>query len=342
MKPQKKLLFTLSFLTSITMGCSDVAFSPGPPVEATNGEGSNSRGLSGTVYETFFATSVDTGGSVDILFVVDNSTSMTQEQQKLGDRLSSFVDSLDGLDWQIGITTTDVTNGTYGLKGSLVNLVGAGGYILSSRTPNYEQVFKDTVVRKETLNCSGDCPSSNEQPLAATILAIQKGTTDNAGFFRPEANLAVIMLSDEDEMSTAPSEATTPEQFVNAMDSHFGRTKKVNVFGIIIQPGDSTCYDNQDTLVSYGHYVSRLAALTGGLTGSICENDYTRNLQNIGQRVKDLQNEVILSKAPVAGSLVIKLIPEMNINWSLHGKKVVFEEDLPEGTQIDVSYEEQD
>ena len=235
-----------------------------------------------------------------------------------------------------------VTNGTYGLRGSLINLVGAGGYILNSNIPNYEQVFQNTVVRKETIDCTTDCPSSNEQPLAATIQAIEKRSTDNAGFFRNGANLAVIMLSDEDEMSTAPAEATTPEQFVNSMDMHFGRSKKVNVFGIIIQPGDQACYDDQDTLVAYGNYVSRLAALTGGLTGSICDNDYTRNLQNIGQRVKDLQNEVILSKDPVAGSLEIKLIPEMDINWSLHGRKVVFDEDLPEGTQIDVSYEEQE
>ncbi len=343
MKPQKKLIFALSFLTSLIAGCSDVAFSPGPPVNATESSNSNNQGLSGTIYETFYATAVKTGGAVDILFVVDNSTSMTLEQQKLGERLDTFVNSLDGLDWQIGITTTDVTSYTYGLKGSLISLEGASGYILNNNIPSYEQVFKDTVVRKETIYCDNDCPSSNEQPLAATILAIEKRDTDNAGFFRGNANLAVIMLSDEDEMSTGPAEATTPEQFITAIDTHFGISKRVNVFGIIIEPGDTDCYEAQDTLVSYGNHVSRLARLTGGLTGSICDNDYTKNLQNIGQRVKkELQNEVILTKDPAAGSLKITLIPEMNINWSLQGKKVIFEESLPEGTRIDVAYEEKE
>lgn len=345
MKNQNKLFIVLCFFTSLIMGCSDVKFQPGPPPSEKNAGSDDSNGgldsgLSGTVYETFFASSTNVGGSIDILFVVDNSTSMTLEQEKLGQRLSSFVQSLDGLDWQIGITTTDVTDGKYGLKGSLINMVGADGYILTQDTPNYEEVFKSTVVRQETISCDLVCPSSVEQPLAAAIMAVGKRSLDNAGFFRRDANLAVIMLSDEDEMSNAPSNATTPDQFVSAMSAAFGNSKKVTVFGIIIQPDDTACYDDQDTYVAYGTYVSRLAGLTGGLTGSICDEDYTKNLQNIGERVKELQNEVVLSKEPIEGSLSIQFIPHLDIKWSLEGRKVVFETDLPEGTQIDVSYEE--
>lgn len=332
----KPLVLTLA---CVQVACSDVGFTPGPQ-KASEDDGTG-RGLSGTLYETFFANATNSGGKVDILFVIDNSTSMVVEQQRVAERMETFIQSLDGLDWQIGITTTDVSSGTFGLQGSLIPFEGGSDYVLSNKDPNYEMKFKNTIVRNETLDCDVICPSSNEQPLRAAMMAIDKRNGVNAGFFRSDASLAVIMMSDEDEMSSAPAIATTPQQFMNHTGAVFGTSKKVTVFGIVIMPNDSACYDSQDTTVYYGTYVAQLTEMTGGVLGSICDSDYARNLKNIGDRVQELADKVVLAKNPIPDSVSVTLTPALPIKWSLNGRQIVFAQTVPEGTRIDVAYKEQ-
>ncbi len=59
---------------------------------------------------------------VDILVVVDNSLSMYQEQANMGQRFSSFMSKIRGLDWQIGVITFRRTAAirTAGLCNSMV------------------------------------------------------------------------------------------------------------------------------------------------------------------------------------------------------------------------------
>ena len=53
------------------------------------------------------------GGKIDIVFVNDNSGSMSFYQKKLGARLKSFIDHLNKVksDFQVGIVTTDISTG---------------------------------------------------------------------------------------------------------------------------------------------------------------------------------------------------------------------------------------
>jgi hypothetical protein len=55
---------------------------------------------------------IDDNRDVDILFVIDNSGSMAEEQARLAKNFPTFIGALDnmGADYRIGITTTDVTH----------------------------------------------------------------------------------------------------------------------------------------------------------------------------------------------------------------------------------------
>ncbi|MBX9768356.1 MAG: hypothetical protein K2X47_13865, partial [Bdellovibrionales bacterium] len=57
----------------------------------------------------------DGPAAVDVLVVVDNSGSMTFEQQNMADRVGSLVDALNAgaggkLSWRIAVTTTDLSD----------------------------------------------------------------------------------------------------------------------------------------------------------------------------------------------------------------------------------------
>src|SRR5690606_34653408 len=76
--------------------------------------------------------SLDEYRKVDVLIVIDNSGSMEYEQRNMAQRVRNFISILRGLDWQIGVTTTDPRNVTLG-DGRLVPIHGTKNqYIFDS------------------------------------------------------------------------------------------------------------------------------------------------------------------------------------------------------------------
>lgn len=335
MKTQKWILRTILFgLVSSLMACSGVEFNP---TELTKNQGLSTGK---TTNESFYPNPSDSAPKVDILFVIDNSASMRDEQLKLGERLSSFVENLSDVDWQIGITTTDTSDGPFGLKGSLVQLHGTSGYILTKHTPNYEQVFANTVVRPEGVNCGSNCPSIVERPLEAATLAMAKGR--DSGFIRPGAELAIVILSDADEGGDGSGTITTPQFLLGTAASLFNQEKRVTGYGIIVEPGDVDCLNQQRQFSPnsfYGYNAALLAQLTGGMTGNICNSNYSQALKKIGEHVLHLVSSLTLSHTPKNGSVQVTLTPhDPSIQWELDGNSIEFNKPPKPGTRVDVTY----
>jgi hypothetical protein len=188
----------------------------------------------------------------DILFVVDDSGSMSDNQKNLADNFDAFIQVLASSpvknEFQIGITTTSVSNfnrGTDGLDsttffphddagnacpnanrsypaGELIAL-GSGGVInydltriLAAGSPTLVADFRNDVM-------VGTCGSGKEQGLRTMKLALSDRIADgtNAGFLRPDARLAVIIISDEDDYG----ELKNPGQVTDNDSSHAPATK---------------------------------------------------------------------------------------------------------------------
>jgi hypothetical protein len=175
--------------------------------------------------------------ATDILFVIDESGSMDEEQQNLQDNLSEFVTALANApvrnDFRIGVTTTSVDNWnpvaapTYASgpnacagcapypAGALVAIErdgtgapipfklwydGAGGW-LGTR---WLDADSPSLVADFEINVRvGTDGSGKEQPVRAARLALSDRIADgvNAGFLRSGARLAVVILTDEDDCS---------------------------------------------------------------------------------------------------------------------------------------------
>lgn len=314
--------------------CSDVNLGPGADVGAFMMPDGSQR-------ETFTFDDDGSQTKVDVLFIVDNSASMYEEQSKLGAALSSFINSIGRIDWQIAITTTDVSDGPYGIKGSILPFKGIGSKILNKNVPNYADVFAQTVVRDELLACKngGTCPSTDERPLQALVYAMQKKDTDNAGFFRPGADLAVVILSDEDEGSNGTN-AISANSVVTTFSQTFGTSKTLSGYGIIIKPGDTACYNAQvPNGGSYGSFASSLAGLTNGVTGSICDNDFGPALESIGNRVRQISQSVTLMYTPTPETVQLIMVPfDSSVTWEVAGNTIKFSKPPKKGTRVDVVY----
>lgn len=177
----------------------------------------------------------------DLLFVIDDSGSMKEEQENLRRNLAAFVAALAESpvpnDFRIGVTTTDV-HGMFGMAASFPTNVApfdqfgyavpyAQGAIVAidpgaltsdalRGKPLYDQtngyrmppdgarfLTPAQVATFETNVLVGTAGSGKEEPLRAVELALGARVEDgtNAGFLRSGARLGIVMLTDEDDCS---------------------------------------------------------------------------------------------------------------------------------------------
>jgi hypothetical protein len=167
--------------------------------------------------------------STDVLFVIDDSSSMAEEQSRVQAQLAAFLTALDSSpipnDYQIGVTNTSVEGfnggsvyppgsinaGTEYPAGRLVAVSATGVYdatyssskrIISRSSGTRVADFEDNVV-------VGTDGTGKEQGFAAARRALEASAAGgaNEGFLRPGARLAVIFVSDEDDCSSQVSSA---------------------------------------------------------------------------------------------------------------------------------------
>lgn len=269
-----------------------------------NGNGSGSGTGSGT---TDTPRQCD---KMDIVFVVDNSGSMEEEQSNLATNFPMFAQLLknytvsDGkpLDFRVAITTTgrDVNftidlgagfgkfpQSEKGDNGEFRNTCNSTQRWLDAADPNLEQ----NLACRANVGLDG---SSIEMPLLMSKWALSERVLDgtNAGFLRDDALLAIVVLTDEDDASTTEDGFTmdltgvtptnwNPADHVMFLDSLKGNRTRWAA-GIIA--GDGSCsssFGNAADGVRLKQFVDE--ANGGGTTqavfSSICDGDLTIALQ---------------------------------------------------------------
>ena len=205
---------------------------------------------------------------IDVLLVVDDSCSMTEEQNRLSQVAPILIARGDaaGAQYHIGVTTTDPSPGIVGtLRG----------------TPSF--VAWDSPSRDIDLQANitvGVTGSGIEQGLegareAATNTTLLTGT--NAGFFRQNATMIVLMISDEPDQSPL-----TVSQYLDALQNRpIGALDVPTIY--TITGGLAGCTAPGTNAAAAPRYV-QAATQSGGFDRSICEQDYTALMTEIADR----------------------------------------------------------
>ncbi len=295
---------------------------------------------------------------VDILVVVDNSTSMREDQEKLSRGFESFVSSISNANYRIGVVTTDTdsenTENTEGYHGNLAIIEATGKRFIEKSDANPSQLFSELIKRDETTDCGSfwnvRCASSHERPLYAIKMAIDKRNTVNSGFFREGADIGVVIITDEDETNFSNGTYYSAQDLFAYFENEFKGSKKINAFTIAILQDDSTCYESQAdevqdrASVSYGVRIGELAVLTGGFSVSICDENFSSSLNLISNY---MEKNLLPLKIKVPKTIVLKsinlLITELNgdifeTNYIIENHVLRISPMPPEGAQIDLEY----
>lgn len=153
----------------------------------------------------------DASGScskMDILFVIDDSGSMAQEQANLAQNFPLFIQVLEdrNLDYRVGVTTTGRTYTYTDFLGFPNTQEGDDGELLQRCDMTQRWVSPTDPNPAQTFACAAEVGTNgpiDEMPLAVTKAAfteqIANGT--NAGFLRDDALLALVILTDENDCS---------------------------------------------------------------------------------------------------------------------------------------------
>lgn len=287
------------FLVSVSVFVATAAC--GPDMRGDDGVGDDDGSGSGMAQQC---------SKMDILFIVDDSNSMKEEQGNLGTNFPMFANllstytTMDGqhIDFRVALTTTGRTITTIvpilgavteqGDNGAFKNNCSVSKRWLEPSDPNMEQ----TLACRANVGIEGP---GEEMPLLMSKWALSERMTDNtnAGFLRQDALLALVVLTDEDDSSTTknnitlmpspsnpagyPTDWNPPDevQFLDTLKGHRSRWAA----GIIAGDGDCTSSFGMAADGTRLKQFVNMANANGSkqaVFSSICAGDLTKGLKD--------------------------------------------------------------
>ena len=245
----------------------------------------------------------------DILWVIDNSGSMLDEINYVRDNIATFAAAMNvrrSIEYRMAVVNTDWRDTVKG-HGKFRGPTPIINYNDSSPLTQFQAAVNDINF------CSGSgagCSTSgNEMGLNSARQALQD---NGASFLRDNANLFIITVSDENDVSCVPNSGSTACNgggngslaSVSTFTSYFSGVKpsgtgEVGYYPIVGISNDAGC-----AFASLGtRYLQTLAGLTNGASGSICEAAMGNSMISIANTIAENGLCFTLAHAPRFTSL---------------------------------------
>ena len=238
---------------------------------------------------------------VDLLFIVDDSGSMADNQTNLVSSFPGFVDSMEEKlgnveSYHVGVVTTDeyIFNAQGCAKhGALVTQTG--GQDASNQVCTPFASGKRFMTQDDDLDSAfacaakvGDSGYKAEKPM----LAMQEALGDlmagpgqcNEGFKRDDALLVIVMITDEEDDNVGPQEFNkngSPGDpdiwFENVVATQEGIEENIVVLSLVTPPQPNACPDNVNnwpTLFLGTRLTQFTEMFTYGFVGDVCAPNY--------------------------------------------------------------------
>ena len=316
-----------------TVGGTDggtVGGTDGGTVGGTDGGtvGGTDGGTPGVEYEEkteLFNQSASETKKLDIVWIIDDSGSMSDEQTALGSNFSAFINEFitKDVDFKMAITTTDASSSTK--KGRMVT--GSDTKLTSARAKANENQFKSDFRSLVKVGTRG---SGSEKGLEASEGFMQKYANS---FIRPDAYLAVVMLSDEEDQSSKSVKNYT--DYLKSFKSEAGLVKVYSIVDVGL-----TNRSGGGVTTGYKRYADA-SNQTAGIVADI-RDDFHRSLSDMGDSIINLLDSFALANAPVDGSLKVYVngVASSDYTYDSSSRSIKFNPNNlpPVGSAIKVTY----
>ncbi len=243
----------------------------------------------------------------DIIWVIDDSGSMEDDQQRVANAGSQFLSVADssGLDWRMCVV--DMTEGNPG--------------DCCTDTDRTNDTWLGPTQRQQFQNCVQDPAGSNpsDQGYEYGLTQMQEAITQHLPRsatdpkkIRPEAKLVVIFLTDEapqelKDDTSCPIDDWDSSQWNQACQSDIDPYIQLlqdndGIAHAIIVPGSTPNCSGQG---QWGRGYEELVTQLGGQVGSICQNDLTATMNIIISDIVGSASPVVLHHIPISVSIAV-------------------------------------
>lgn len=247
---------------------------------------------------------------VDVLFVVDGSSSMRDEQQALATNLQAFVQFAEaqGLDYHLGVITTSTDEG-----GRLVSSPpGQSRSSDANGPPELRIVTPETLPSASAVFAANvslpSVPDGREAGFRTAELALSDPAAleHNAGFLRRDAVLSLIFVSDAPEQSNLLGRQAlgSVDYYVDFFRSIKGFRNSDRFSASVITAVEGRCSGPGGTATASGRYLA-LAERTGGIVQSICTADWSRSLEDLSTAAFGFRSWFYLSLSPIPSTIEV-------------------------------------
>lgn len=266
---------------------------------------------------------------LDIVWVIDNSGSMADEQASLGTNFNAFIDSFikKNVDFKMAITTTDTSKESR--KGKIVG--ESDKKLTSAKAKANEAQFKKDFKDLVKVGTGG---SGYEKGLEASEGFIEKHASS---FLRKDAYLAVVILSDEEDQSPK-----SVKQYTDYMKSVKNEAGLVKVYSIV-DVGLTNANAPAGTTAGYYRY-KEASEQSAGLVADIRDSFY-RTLEDMGEQIIKLLDSFALANDPVPGTLKVYVngVEVKSYAFDAATRSIKFDSNNlpPVGAEIKVTYVKQ-
>lgn len=265
------------------------------------------------------------GSKMDILWVIDNSGSMGDEQRALGENFSAFIKEFinKDIDFQMAVTTTDTSRNNAGqaYKESLEKLTSAK---LKADKDQFMSDFADHVK-------VGTRGSGYEKGIQASEVFTNRFSNS---WLRKDAYLTIVYVSDEEDQS----QKNVPDHLkqIQKWKDNNGLIKAYSIVDMVPT--------RRSGAISRGYErYNEMSELTGGKVASIKSNFHT-TLLDMGEVIANLVEQFPLSKAPHNSADVKVYVDDIQVTEWTYDKdsnSIKFNSDsIPAaGAKIEIKYD---
>ncbi|MES3038695.1 MAG: hypothetical protein V4736_12380 [Bdellovibrionota bacterium] len=260
-----------------------------------------------------YAASVLRNNKVDILWVVDESQSMTTRKSTLTAQIPALLDGFDQMrmDYHLAVTTMSLsgTNPTGG------KFIGTPKYLTNS-SANVRGEIADRILMDKVGSSAERAMDSVKKVLSPSYLA-----GEGAGFLRPDSILVIVVVSDEDDTTASVTDMKNFFNGIRPKSSNGEQNWFLNYIGSI-PGGTPICYANEALgTVVFGYKYIDLADYSGGISANVCDTSLALAVSNIRSRIIQILTDYPLRQIPKIDTISVSVngvkIPNNSTNgWT--------------------------
>jgi len=281
-----------------------------------------------TEVSEFFTQTPDEQKKVDILWVIDDSGSMGNEQQALAHNFEVFINEFikKDIDFKMAITTTDTSTIE---KAGLSKADLFFDHLTSIGAQNDESAFINNFQNNIKVGLNG---SGYEKGLAGAAAFLER--YHHEYYFRQDAVLSIVFVSDEQDQS-----AGTVASFIEKLKLYKADMSLVKAFSIIYDQTDK----DKGLWGSIGSRYAEASKILGGSVSSI-SGDFHEILGDMGSTISKLVDSFSLTATPADVNDINVYVDGQHVStgWEYNAetRSISFQEGFvpAEGLEIQVKF----